>query len=87
MASIQAERFVAIDSVCAWPKLTRMPDGTIIATIFNQPTHLLWEGEVECWISADQGRTWKLRGTPAPYTSRAPPVGTWPPAWPTTGPS
>jgi hypothetical protein len=73
MTSTQTERFVAIDNVCAWPNLTLMPDGTIIATIFNQPTHLLWEGDVECWASADQGRTWKLRGTPAvhePGTAR-----------------
>jgi hypothetical protein len=50
-----------------------MPDGTIVATIFNQPTHLLWPGDVECWGSADGGRTWVLRGTPArhePGTAR-----------------
>ena len=32
------ERYVAIDDVCAWPNLTLMPDGAIVATIFNQPT-------------------------------------------------
>lgn len=61
------ERFVAIDNVCAWPNLTLMPDGALIATIFNQPTHGGWEGDVECWASSDQGRTWKLRGVPAPH--------------------
>ncbi len=27
------EHYIAIDNVCAWPNLTRMPDGAIIATI------------------------------------------------------
>jgi hypothetical protein len=58
---------VAIDNVCAWPNLTVLRDGTIIATIFNQPCHGLWEGDVECWGSADGGRSWTLRGTPAPH--------------------
>ena len=58
---------VAIDNVCAWPNLTVLRDGTIIATIFNQPCHGLWEGDVECWGSSDGGRTWTLRGTPAPH--------------------
>jgi hypothetical protein len=61
------EHYIAIDNVCAWPNLTKMPDGAIIATIFNQPCHGLWEGDVECWASEDGGRTWRLRGTPAPH--------------------
>lgn len=61
------ERYVAIDNVCAWPNLTKMPDGSIMATIFNQPTHGGWEGDVECWASVDQGRIWRLRGVPAPH--------------------
>jgi hypothetical protein len=68
-----SERYVAVDNVCAWPNLTRMPDGTIVATIFNQPTHGGWEGDVECWASEDQGLTWHLRGVPAshePATNR-----------------
>ena len=28
---------VAVDNVCAWPNLTVMADGTIIATLFNKP--------------------------------------------------
>lgn len=47
---------IAIDNVCAWPNLTKMPDGAIIATIFNQPCHGLWEGDVECWASEDGDR-------------------------------
>lgn len=60
------ERYVAIDFVCAWPNLTLMPDGTIVATIFNQPCHGRWEGDVECWASED-GRFWSKRGVPAPH--------------------
>ena len=30
------ERYIAIDNVCAWPNLTKMPDGAIIATISTQ---------------------------------------------------
>jgi hypothetical protein len=61
------ERYIAIDKVCAWPNLTQMPDGALIATIFNQPTHGGWEGDVECWASEDDGRLWALRGVPAPH--------------------
>ena len=48
------ERYLAIDNVCAWPILTHMPDGTVVATLFNQPTHGGWEGDVECWASGDE---------------------------------
>jgi hypothetical protein len=61
------ERYISIDNVCAWPNLTRMPDGAIIASIFNQPTHGGWEGDVECWASVDGGRMWTLRGVAAPH--------------------
>lgn len=61
------DRYIAVDNVCAWPNLTLMPDGAIIATIFNQPTHGGWEGDVECWASEDDGCTWQLRGVPASH--------------------
>ncbi len=61
------ERYIAVDNVCAWPNLTKMPDGAIVATIFNQPTHGGWEGDVECWASEDGGRMWNLRGVPAAH--------------------
>ena len=61
------ERYIAIDNVCAWPNLTPMPDGEIIATIFNQPCHGRWQGDVECWAGGDGGRSWTYRGTPAPH--------------------
>ena len=65
-------RFVAIDNVCAWPNLTVLADGTILATIFNQPSHARSEGDVECWTSTD-GHFWEKWGTPAvhaPGTNR-----------------
>jgi len=55
-------RFVAIDNVCAWPNLTLLPDGTITAVIFNQPSHARAEGDVECWSSTN-GEFWKKAGT------------------------
>ena len=61
------EHYIAVDNVCAWPNLTLMPNGDILASIFNQPCHGMWEGDVECWASSDGGRTWTLRGTPAPH--------------------
>jgi hypothetical protein len=61
------ERYIAIDNVCAWPNLTQIPDGAIVATIFDQPCHGMWEGDVECWASEDGGRFWRLRGTAAPH--------------------
>jgi hypothetical protein len=58
------ENIVAVDNVCAWPNLTLLPDGTIIATIYNKPSHGLEEGEADCYASADGGRTWTYTGTP-----------------------
>jgi BNR repeat-like domain len=67
MSGAELERYVAVDNVCAWPNLTLLKDGTIVATIFNHPSHGLAEGDVECWASTDGGRIWKLRGVPAPH--------------------
>jgi hypothetical protein len=61
------ERYIAIDNVCAWPNLTQLPNGDIVAAIFNKPFHGLWVGDVECWASVDGGRLWSLRGVPAPH--------------------
>ncbi|MDQ3624936.1 MAG: glycoside hydrolase [Verrucomicrobiota bacterium] len=59
-------RLVAIDNVCAWPTLTLLRDGTIIATIHNRPAHGLMEGDVECWASKN-GELWSRAGTPAQH--------------------
>jgi len=61
------ERYIAIDNVCAWPNLTLLPDGTLVAIIYNQPTHGTWEGDVECWASSDGGYLWTKRGVVAPH--------------------
>ena len=61
------ERYIAIDNVCAWPNLTLMPDGSILAAIFGQPSHGLLEGDVECWASEDGGWMWRRRGIAAPH--------------------
>ena len=62
----QPDPVVAIDNVCAWPNLTLLRDGTIIATIHNRPSHLKVPGDVECWASSDRGATWTKRGIGAP---------------------
>ena len=55
-------RVVAIENVCAWPNLTLMPDGSIIAVLFNQPGHGTMQGDVDCYASAD-GVKWEKRST------------------------
>jgi hypothetical protein len=64
--AVSAKHIVAIENVCAWPNLTRMPDGTMIAIIHNRPSHGGMEGEIECWASQD-GERWEKRGNPAPH--------------------
>ena len=53
----------AIQGTCAWPNCQILPDGTILALIFNQPCHGLWEGDLDCWASEDGGAA-------PPHTSR-----------------
>ena len=38
-----AELYVAVDNVCAWPNLTRLPNGEIAAAIYDKPSHGLGE--------------------------------------------
>lgn len=61
------ERYIAVDNVCAWPCLTQAPDGTLLATLFDQPTHGGCEGDTACWVSEDEGRSWQFRGTAMPH--------------------
>jgi len=58
---------VAVDNVCAWPNLTVLGDGAIVATIFNKPSHGQMAGDVDCWASKDGGRSWQKRGTAAAH--------------------
>lgn len=60
------ERYIAIDNVCAWPNLTRLADGTLLASIYNRPIHGRWHGDVEVWASQDDGRIWQRRAAAAP---------------------
>lgn len=67
------EQHLAIDNVCAWPNIKQLPHGEILALIFNQPCHLLWEGTIACHVSVDNGRSWQFRSCPvvnAPGTNR-----------------
>ncbi len=56
------QRVVAIENVCAWPNLTLMPDGSVIAVLFNQPGHGTMQGDVDCYASRD-GLQWEKRGS------------------------
>jgi hypothetical protein len=58
---------VAVKGVCAWPNLQKLADGSVVATIFNQPCHGEWEGDVDCWATTDGGASWHFRGRPAPH--------------------
>lgn len=60
-------RFISIDNVCAWPNLTKLDDGSIHASIFNQPSHARMEGSVEVWSSDDGGLFWKKSGVAAAH--------------------
>ena len=53
---------VAAKDVCAWPNLTLMRDGTVIAIFHNQPSHGSMESDLDCWASRD-GFTWEKRST------------------------
>ena len=58
----------AIQGVCAWPNCQVLADGTILALIFNQPCHGIWEGDLDCWASRDGGLTWRFLSRVAPHT-------------------
>ncbi len=54
------QKVVAVENVCAWPNLTLMRDGSIVAIFHNQPSHGQQEGDIECWASKD-GLKWEKR--------------------------
>ena len=53
--------FVAIDGMVVWQSLTLLPNDTILATVFNQPSHGRCEGDMDCFASTDGGRSWQFR--------------------------
>ncbi len=57
---------VVVENACAWPNLTRLPNGDIVALIYNQSSHGRLPGDVDCWASTDEGETWTRRSTAAP---------------------
>ena len=66
MSGVMAERFIAIDNVCAWPNMTRLDDDELVVAIYNRPVHGRWYGDIEVWGSDDGGRLWRRRGIAAP---------------------
>ena len=57
-------RFIAVDNKCLWPQLRTAANGDIYMTGFNEPCHGMTEGDVDCFVSTDEGRTFRFRGIP-----------------------
>lgn len=66
---LNVRRSVCVDNVCAWPNLTLMADGSVVAILHNQPSHGTTEGDVECWASKD-GLTWEKRSVVTQHEPR-----------------
>lgn len=64
---------MVVPDACAWPYATRLPDGTILAAIFNRPSHGRMVGGVDVWASSDVGATWSLRANAATPDADGPP--------------
>ncbi len=64
---MEKEITVVAEQACGWPNLTRLPNGEVLCTYFNAPSHGLEEGDLVCAASADGGRSWKPRGVAAPH--------------------
>jgi hypothetical protein len=63
------QHVLAVPNVCAWPNLTMLRDGTVVAVLHDQPSHGRAEGDVECWASTD-GLKWEKRGTVTAHEPR-----------------
>ncbi len=57
------QTFTAVADATVWPNLTRLSDGTLLLAGFEEPSHGQVEGDVGCWVSDDEGLTWKMQGT------------------------
>ena len=53
--------------IAGFPRINVRANSTILALIFNQPGHGLWEGDLDCWASEDGGATWRFRGRAAQH--------------------
>lgn len=53
------ERYIVVDNVCGWPKLSLMPDGSLMTSFHNRPSHGSLDGYTELWSSSDGGRSFK----------------------------
>ena len=58
----EIKQVVAVANVCAWPNLTLLADGTVIAIFHNKPSHGGQEADLDCYASKD-GLTWEKRST------------------------
>ena len=65
-----AEFYVAVDNKGLWPNLTLLPNGDIVAAVYNHPSHGLGAGDVELWASADEGRMWTLRSVVSDHSDQ-----------------
>lgn len=62
---------LVVTEACAWPVLTRFPQGELGLVYFNRPYHGTDEGDLAALISRDDGRTWQDAGVPAPHPGGA----------------
>ncbi len=70
MSNFKVEnRYVAVDNVCAWPNIKRLPSGELGAFLYNRPSHGKMEGDIELWVSDDGRSPWRRRST---VTAHAP---------------
>ncbi len=58
---LNAEYFTAIKNKGLWPNLKILPDGSIGAFIYNQPSHGYDCGNIELHVSNDAGTSWRFR--------------------------
>ena len=67
---------VAIDNQGRWPNLTKLPNRELAAAVYNHPSHGYGDNsDVELWISADGGVSWKFRSRISSHPEE--PDGKW----------
>ncbi len=59
------DRYIAVDNVCGWPKLTRLDDGRINMNIHDKPSHGSFDGSAICYQSTDDGFSFQHCGISA----------------------